>query len=225
MPTTKSRLRSIAARAAPTSASARSFVSPSGMMPLRPTFTSTRPRCGAARVTASTSSRLSAPPEPASMNPVTPSRRHIAGPGMSRPACVWMSMSPGTTSLPRASSTLAACAVSDGSTAAIRPPAIPTSRTPSRRSDGSITRPPLISRSKRPGCASARATVKAKAAPAAALVTKSRRVSIEAPPPVRGASLSEAARHSHGARTENRVLAAAANRPVSWHESRFRSPS
>ncbi len=62
-------------------------------------------------------------------------------------ACVWMSIKPGTTSLPRASSVAAASAESVGSTAAIRPAAMPTSRTASSRSDGSMTRPPLMMRS------------------------------------------------------------------------------
>ncbi len=46
---------------------------------------------------------LSAPPEPASTQPVTPSCRHIGGPSLLRPAWVWMSIRPGATILPRAS--------------------------------------------------------------------------------------------------------------------------
>ena len=41
--------------------------------------------------------------DPASMKPVTPSARQIAGPSFARAACVWMSSRPGTTILPRAS--------------------------------------------------------------------------------------------------------------------------
>src|SRR5262249_4296366 len=46
---------------------------------------------------------LSAPPEPASTQPVTPSCKSNAGPSLLRPAWVWMSISPGATILPRAS--------------------------------------------------------------------------------------------------------------------------
>ncbi len=64
-PTTKSRCRAIASRAAPTSARARSIVSPSGRMPARPMLTSTRPGCGDALARPPPTSPIaSAPAEP-----------------------------------------------------------------------------------------------------------------------------------------------------------------
>jgi hypothetical protein len=54
---------------------------------------------------------------------------------------------PGATILPRASITAAVSPVMFGSTAAILPAAIATSRTASSATDGSMTRPPLTIRS------------------------------------------------------------------------------
>ena len=82
------RLRSIAARAAPTSARLMSIVSPSGKMPARPTLISTRPTFGAALALATDSSTLSAPLDPASSQHVTPSERVIGAFARSRPQCV-----------------------------------------------------------------------------------------------------------------------------------------
>ncbi len=82
------------------------------------------------------------------MNAVTPSARHTAGPSGVRAAWVWMSIKPGTTSLPRASMAWAAVSVAIvGSTAAMRPPAMATSRMALSLSDGSMTCPPLMIRS------------------------------------------------------------------------------
>src|SRR2546423_10800849 len=58
-----------------------------------------------------------------------------------------MSISPGTTSFPRASITSAVPAAISVLTAMIRPPPTATSRTASSPRDGSMTRPPLMTRS------------------------------------------------------------------------------
>jgi hypothetical protein len=71
----------------------------------------------------------------------------LGGPSLLRPAWVWMSIRPGVTILPLASIVSAASPVIVASTAAILPPAIATSRTPSSMTDGSTTRPPLMMRS------------------------------------------------------------------------------
>src|SRR4051812_48833540 len=127
---------------------ARSIKSPSGMMPFRPALISTRIRFGAALAIATTPSIPSLPAEPASTSDVTPSARHNAPSSFSRPAWVWMSISPGTTSFPAASIVSAAVdAAMFGCTAAILPPAMATSAVLSKGRDGTITRPPLISRS------------------------------------------------------------------------------
>ena len=146
-PTTKSRFFAIASRNAPVSARAMFMVSPSGRMPARPIFISTRPCCGDALATSTISPMRSAPCEPASIHPVTPSERTSPGPSPVRAVWVWMSISPGTTSLPRASIVSAGSPAMLASTAAMRPCAIATSRIASIRSEGSMTRPPLMIRS------------------------------------------------------------------------------
>jgi hypothetical protein len=90
---------------------------------------------------------LSAPPEPASIQPVTPSCKSIAGPSLLRPAWVWISIRPGATILPRASIVSVGSPAMLASTAAILPPAIATSRTASSPTEGSMTRPFLMIRS------------------------------------------------------------------------------
>src|SRR5579872_3546469 len=73
-PITTSRFRAIAACASATSAALISCNSPPGAMtPVRAILTRQRPICGAPRATAATASILSAPPVPASTQPVTPS--------------------------------------------------------------------------------------------------------------------------------------------------------
>ena len=64
-----------------------------------------------------------------------------------RAAWVWISISPGTTSLPRASMVSAAPAGMLAAIAAIRPWAMATSRIASSLREGSMTRPPLTIRS------------------------------------------------------------------------------
>src|SRR5262249_8465046 len=104
MPTTTSRLRTIAPCANATLARLRSCSSPSGVTtPRREMLTRRRPICGASRAMAAIGSMLSAPPEPASTQPVTPSCTSSGGPSLLRPAWVWMSIRPGATILPRAS--------------------------------------------------------------------------------------------------------------------------
>src|SRR5215467_3528741 len=90
---------------------------------------------------------LSAPADPQSTQPVTPSCRQIRGPCATRAAWVWMSMRPGATILPRASMVSVASPLISASTAAILPATIAMSRTASSPTDGSITRPPLMTRS------------------------------------------------------------------------------
>src|SRR5215468_10543734 len=104
-PMTTSRLRAMAPRARSTLARLRSCNSPPGAMPVRAILTRQRPICGAPRATAATSSMLSAQPEPASTQQVTPSCRHIGGPSLLRPAWVWMSIRPGAAILPPAIAT------------------------------------------------------------------------------------------------------------------------
>src|SRR6516165_1482200 len=77
-----------------------------------------------------------------------------------------MSIRPEVTILPRASIVAAVSPVMFGSTAAILPAAIATSRTPSSPTEGSMTRPPLMIRSK--PAARALGTRAQTAAPAAA---------------------------------------------------------
>ena len=96
-------------------------------------LTRTRPCCGDDRATATMSAMRSAPCDPASIHPVTPSRSTMPGPSAERPVWVWISIKPGTTSLPRASMVSAASAAMLGSTAAMRPPEIATSRIASSR--------------------------------------------------------------------------------------------
>src|SRR5579871_2927282 len=79
-----SRLRMTASFAALTSARLRSIVSPSGRIPARPMLIRTRQSCGAPLATAIVSPILSAPFDPASISPVTPSARHKTGPSLSR---------------------------------------------------------------------------------------------------------------------------------------------
>src|SRR5262245_2609226 len=146
-PITTSRLREIAPRARSTLARLRSCNSPPGTTPVRAMLTKQRPICGASRATVATPSMLSAPPEPASTHPVTPSCRHMGGPSLLRPAWVWMSMRPGATILLRASIVSVASPAILASIAAIFPPAIATSRMASIPTEGSMTRPPLIIRS------------------------------------------------------------------------------
>src|SRR5882672_11582483 len=90
---------------------------------------------------------LSAPADPQSTQPVTPSCRQIRAPSATRAAWVWMSIRPGATILPRASMVSAASPLMSASTAATLPATIATSRTASSPTDGSITRPPLMTRS------------------------------------------------------------------------------
>src|SRR5262249_29724438 len=146
-PITTSRLREMAPRARSTLARFRSCSSPLGATPVRAMLTKQRPICGACRATAATASMLSAPPEPASTHPVTPSCRHMGGPSLLRPAWVWMSMRPGATILLRASIVSLASPAILASIVAIFPPAIATSRMASIPTEGSMTRPPLIIRS------------------------------------------------------------------------------
>ncbi len=187
-----SRFFAIASRAAPTSARVMSIVSPSERMPARAMLTSTRFSCGASLATAIGSLMRSAPCDPASMKPVTPSARQSRGPSLVRAAWVWMSSRPGTTILPRASTVSAASAAMFASTAAIRPPAIATSRIASTLSEGSITRPPLMIRSYLGVCARTLVTRAKAAAPAAAAQTNWRRFSMvrdlrtPSSPPLRG---------------------------------------
>src|SRR5215471_8751560 len=74
-PTTTSRCRAIAPRARATLAALRLFSSPPGATPVRAILMSKRPVCGAPRATAAMASTLSAPADPASTQPVTPSER------------------------------------------------------------------------------------------------------------------------------------------------------
>src|SRR5712691_5685669 len=174
-----SRFFATASRAAPTSARLMSMVSPSGRMPARPMLISTRHGCGADLATVIVAWMRSAPCDPASTNPVTPSARQSAGPSLVRAAWVWMSSRPGTTILPRASKVSAASAERLASTAAMRPPSIATSRIASTLSEGSITRPPLMIRSYVAGAARTSVTRANAAAPAAAAaLTNWRRFSI-----------------------------------------------
>ena len=83
-PTTMSRCRAMASRAASTSARSRSMVSPPGRMPARPMLTRMRPCCGAARAMTTWGSMSSAPADPASTHAVTPSSRQMTGPSASR---------------------------------------------------------------------------------------------------------------------------------------------
>jgi len=168
-PTMKSRCVAIPSRNALVSARAMSMVSPSGNMPARPILISTRPCCGDVLATSTMSPMRSAPCEPASIHPVTPSERTSSGPSAVRAAWVWMSISPGTTSLPRAPIVSAASPTIPASTAAIRPCTIATSRIASIRSEGSMTRPPLMIRSYVAACANAFGTRVASATPAAAV--------------------------------------------------------
>ena len=146
-PTIRSRCRWIAARAAFTSAAARSSSSPFSSMPVRAMLISARIRLGAPFATSTIWSIVSAPRDPASTSAVTPSDRQMAGISGER-ACVWMSMRPGTTSFP-AAPIVAATSVPSmrGATRAIRPLEMATSAMPSNPRDGSITRPPVITRS------------------------------------------------------------------------------
>ena len=92
---------------------------------------------GADAAAAIACSMPSMPNDPASTHPVTPSESASGAPP--RPAWEWMSIRPGTTYLPRASSVSVASAVMLDSTAAIFVPEIATSRTSLMRSDGSMT--------------------------------------------------------------------------------------
>ncbi len=180
IPTTISRWRSMAARVAATSTLLMSFNSPfCWSLPVREMLISSRMRFGAAFATATPASMLSDPRDPASTIDVTPSRRHSAASSGSRTACVWMSMRPGTTSLPPASNVSAAeLAAMSGRIAAILPSLTATSATRSKRRDGSMTRPPLMTRSY---CAARRsgslARLESAAAPVAATERNLRRVS------------------------------------------------
>ena len=146
-PTITSRCRSIALRAASTSALAMSISSVPDPRPTFDRFSRMRTRLGAALAIATTSSILSAPCEPASTatsRPATarcPACRACARAcarrsSPARPACRWRRWSPsrppGATPTP---------------TAAMRPFAIATSAMRSKPRDGSITRPPRISTS------------------------------------------------------------------------------
>src|SRR5687768_8050892 len=86
-----------------------------------------------------------------------------------------MSIKPGTTSLPRASIVWAAPAAMLGSTAAMRPLAMAMSRTASSRTDGSMTRPPRMTRSYFAVCAANRRGARANAAAAVATDRNCRR--------------------------------------------------
>src|SRR5262249_8140379 len=122
--------------------------SPAGeMTPVRAMFTRARPTWGPVLATVAIWSMLSAPAEPASTQPVTPSCRSNAGPSLLRPAWVWISISPGATILPRASIVWEASPAMSASTTTILPPAIATSRIALSPAEGSMTRPPLIRRS------------------------------------------------------------------------------
>jgi hypothetical protein len=89
-PTITSRLRAIASRAAEASARLRSIVSPSGMTPARPMLIRVRHGCGAALAIAIVSPIWSAPCDPASIKPVTPSPKHSAAPSLTRSTWVWI---------------------------------------------------------------------------------------------------------------------------------------
>src|SRR5688572_11243832 len=89
-----------------------------------------------------------------------------------------MSISPGTTSLPRASIVAVALPTMLVSTAAMRPRATATSRIPSMRREGSITRPPLMIRSYVAACANALGRSLTSVVPAAAAQRNWRRFMI-----------------------------------------------
>ena len=129
-----------------------SFSSPSGRMPVRAMFSRMRTRFGAPFAVATISSMRSTPWRPGvdeRCHAVRQAdRRHLLRPRMG----VDVDQAR-TTSLPVASIVVAASeAAMFASTALMRPPAIPTSRAPSKRRIGSMTRPPLMSRSHVAAC-------------------------------------------------------------------------
>src|ERR1051326_4967744 len=98
-----------------------------------------------------------------------------------RPACVWMSISPGATILPRASIVSPASPSMAGPIAAMRPPLTARSPTRSRPTDGSMMRPLRMSKSY--GFAANTVGIRASIAAPAIAAANRRRLPMVLPPP------------------------------------------